>query len=147
VAATSSRRRGRDRHTGDDVKAGKVGWLEDGISNFGQSSEPTRSLLAQIADERKSGISESVLRETARSLSLLYGESAPAYAYGLEQILLNGDFQFAGKPARIVNYLKSCMRSYTPNAQSKARPRRRDPNNMTGEDLRELRLKLESEGR
>ena len=150
VAVPRARRAGvkQIRYKGDDVILGKIPWLEEGIGHFGNVSARTRTLLARIADDRKHGVSESVLRETARSLSVIFSEGGEsAYAHGLEQILLNDDFEFAGKPSRVVNYIKSCMASYRPNAQRTPRSPRRDPNNLTGDDLRELRLKLESEGR
>ena len=147
VAATSPRRRGGERHSANDIKTGKVGWLEKGMAHFGIGQTSTRTLLVQLAESRKTGIADSLLGETVRALSVLSSQNAAAYDYGLEQILLHGDFEFAGKPSRVVNYIKSCMASYRPNAQRTPRSPRRDPNNLTGDDLRELRLKLESEGR
>ncbi len=104
------------RWTGEKVRgdARMLSWSEE---RFGPAAAADAiELCARLADSRQGGISETVLARFTGQLRELAIENAAALAFGVSQIIeLDDGFEFSGRPVKIVNYVKTCMKSYRPN--------------------------------
>lgn len=92
---------------------------------FGEFAGDFVELCARLADSREGGVAQTVLERFTGQLVELAGENFAAFRYGVEQILeLDDGFEFSGRPVKIVNYIKTCMKSHRPNGAASRNPGR-----------------------
>ena len=111
------------------------------------NDEITIEVLERIVGSRSTGMERSLIDRTAMTLAVLERTNSPAFHYGCNAVLEHESFDWSGKPSRVINFVKACMKSYDAAPSNGAPPkRRRDPNNMTAQDLRELAAEQRARG-
>lgn len=118
------------RWTGEKVRS-DAETREWSARRFGDFAPDFVELCARLADSRKDGVAQTVLERFTHQLLGLAEENIAAFRYGVSQILeLDSDFEYSGRPSKIVNYIKTCMKSYRPNGTGR-KPQR----SQSGEKL------------